>query len=39
MPLPLFTGVGKELLLFIKVFPPHSPALFNDPLVLPFSRG
>lgn len=33
----LLTGVGKELLLFTKVFLPHSPALSNEPLVLPFS--
>lgn len=36
MPLPLFTGVGKELLLFIKVLPPQSMALFNEATELDF---
>ena len=39
MPLPLFTGVGKELLLFIKVLPPHSIALFNEATGLTFFQG
>lgn len=39
MPLPLFTSVGKELLLFIKVLPPHSMALFDEATGLAFFPG
>lgn len=39
MPLPLSTGRGKEPLLFIKVLPPHSMALFNEATGLAFFAG
>jgi len=40
MPLPLFTGVWEsQTLLFIKVLPPHSMALFNEGTRLTFFQG